>query len=72
MRIHESICTTETKVDKFHVVIDMREQNIVRFQIEMEYLMAMQILQSRQQLTDKLILMSLIREIVWIFGESLS
>ena len=69
--INKRVCITETKINKFYIIVDMGKQDVIWLQIKMKHLMTMQILQGGQQLTDKLLRMLLLIEIVWISDKSL-
>ena len=64
--IWERVCVATPEVDEFDIIVNSGKQDIIGFQVEMEHLMAVQIAESIQQLTDELIRMLPIVEIVGI------
>ena len=63
--------SADTEVDELDIVVNSGKQDIIRLQVEMEHLMAVQIAERIQQLTDELVCMFPIPKIVGICSKPL-
>ena len=64
--IRERVCVTTPEVNEFDIVVNSGKQDIIRLQVKMKHLMAVQIAECIQQLTDELVCMFPIPKIVGI------
>ena len=69
--IRVGIGIAAAKVGKLDIIIDAGKQDIVWLQVEMEHLMAVEIADSLQQLTDEFVGILLFSEIIGMSGQAL-